>query len=74
MPGRIKVFVFLCACVGAFFVGLIGGSFGDLGAVVFLEIAYIVGVLPGTLVALSWKSGYDDGRRPAPKHDTDSSE
>lgn len=74
MPGRIKAFVFLCACVGAFFVGLIGGSLGDLRAVVFLEIAYIVGVVPGAVVAFSRQSGYDDGRRPAPKHDTDSSE
>lgn len=72
MPSRIKAFVFICACVGAFFVGLIGGSLGDLGAVALLEIAYIVGVVPGTLVALSRKSGYGDGRRPAPEHDTDS--
>lgn len=69
MPTRIKALVLICAGVGAFSIGLIGGSLGDSGAVILLEIAYVVGVVPGTLVALNWKSGFDDGRSPATGYD-----
>jgi hypothetical protein len=57
MTRSLKIVAFLFACAGAFFIGLIGGSIGDPRTILLLEVAYIFGALPATLLVLVSKSG-----------------